>query len=268
MDRRFKVLVAEENDILREKIAGLISRQKDVLVVMQVSGQEAMIEAALEGSPDLILADIRLAGPAAAALEDLRKTVRGAKLYLLSDFDGTQYEKAAAQAGADGLLQKRLLEEKIPLILDELRMSAAAPGGSCEKKRYSAVLVADDDAFFRSWLGGILTGAGIEHVVVSSGVAAVREVVNAPGYFACALLDVHMGGMNGLGAARLIRNMPDKTRILIMSSDDSAETLAEAEGVSDAAFLPKPIDAGAMLSFVRESIAARGADGAGTPLAL
>lgn len=57
MTASIKVLIVEEKDLLREKIAGILSREKSITMVMQVSTY-SKLQSVLKGAdPDIILGD-------------------------------------------------------------------------------------------------------------------------------------------------------------------------------------------------------------------
>jgi DNA-binding NarL/FixJ family response regulator len=53
-----KVLIVEELDILREKIAGIISSEENISMVIQVSSYSKLQTALEETNPDLVLGDL------------------------------------------------------------------------------------------------------------------------------------------------------------------------------------------------------------------
>ena len=58
MSASIKVLIVEERDMLREKIAGILSREKNITMVIQMSSYTKIKTALGETIPDLILGDI------------------------------------------------------------------------------------------------------------------------------------------------------------------------------------------------------------------
>lgn len=53
-----KVLVVEERDLLREKIAGILSREENISMVIQLSSYSELQTAVGETGPDLVLGDL------------------------------------------------------------------------------------------------------------------------------------------------------------------------------------------------------------------
>lgn len=61
MIRKYDIIVCDENDLVREKIAGVLSRINTVRVVSQTAEITCLKSIALKYSPDLILIDLMLA---------------------------------------------------------------------------------------------------------------------------------------------------------------------------------------------------------------
>jgi DNA-binding NarL/FixJ family response regulator len=82
------------------------------------------------------------------------------------------------------------------------------------------VLVVDDHAFFRSGLRGMLAGAGLLVAEAGSGAAAVDAVRRgAPDVV---LMDIHMPGMSGIDATRLLGAAAPRVPVVMLtvSADD------------------------------------------------
>jgi DNA-binding NarL/FixJ family response regulator len=87
------------------------------------------------------------------------------------------------------------------------------------------VLVVDDHAFFRSGLRGMLAGAGLVVAEAASGAAAVEAVRGgAPDVV---LMDVHMPGMSGIDATRLLGDTaPGVPVVMLTVSADDRDVVA------------------------------------------
>jgi len=57
MSKSIKVLIVEKRDLLREKIAGILSREKNITMVIQVSSYSKLQTILGETVPDLVIAD-------------------------------------------------------------------------------------------------------------------------------------------------------------------------------------------------------------------
>ncbi|HET6706068.1 response regulator transcription factor [Amycolatopsis sp.] len=104
-----RVLVVDDQRLVREGIASLLDIQAGISVVgMAATGREA-IERALALGPDVVLMDVRMPemdGVDAVAV--LRRRVPGCRVVMLTTFDDEEYVVQALRAGAAGYLLKDL----------------------------------------------------------------------------------------------------------------------------------------------------------------
>lgn len=114
------------------------------------------------------------------------------------------------------------------------------------------VLVADDELLIRSTLVEILRAEGYDAVGVQDGMAAVECAAKiSPDVF---LTDVSMPRMNGIDAAKFIRQSFPTTRVICFSGHAAtSELLAQArrEG-NEFEFLAKPIRPATLIQTIRE----------------
>lgn len=101
------VLIADDQRLVREGIASLLSIQEGIKVIgMAVNGQEA-IDLALELSPDVILMDVRMpVTDGIAATAQIRSQLEHCQVLMLTTFDDEEYIVKALRAGAAGYLLK------------------------------------------------------------------------------------------------------------------------------------------------------------------
>lgn len=101
------------------------------------------------------------------------------------------------------------------------------------------ILLVDDDKENLSVNKALLTEAGYQITLASSGAEAIRAVKNAKKDFAIILMDYHMPEMTGAQAVEEIKNIKPHQQILAFSLDDTREVMRETfkSGVVD--FLDK-----------------------------
>ncbi|MER8014479.1 response regulator [Streptomyces griseoluteus] len=102
-----RLLLAEDQGMMRGALALLLGMEDDIEVVAQVGAGDAIVAAALEHRPDVALLDIELPGLSgldAAAL--LRERVPGCRVLILTTFGRPGYLRRAMEAGAAGFLVK------------------------------------------------------------------------------------------------------------------------------------------------------------------
>jgi CheY-like chemotaxis protein len=124
-----------------------------------------------------------------------------------------------------------------------------------QSKKQPLVLVADDELLIRSTIVEILRAEGYDAVGVQDGMAAVECAAKiCPDVF---LTDVSMPRMNGIDAAKHIRQSFPSTRVICFSGHAAtSELLAQArqEG-NEFEFLAKPIRPATLIQTIRAGTA-------------
>ena len=102
-----RVLLAEDQAMVRGALSALLSLEEDIEIVAQVSRGDEVVPAALASLPDVALLDIEMPGgdglEAAAALKEGLPSCR---VVVLTTFGRTGYLKRAMESGAAGFLLK------------------------------------------------------------------------------------------------------------------------------------------------------------------
>ncbi|MEV8564432.1 response regulator transcription factor [Streptomyces sp. NPDC051322] len=102
-----RVLLAEDQGMMRGALAMLLGLEEDIEVVAQVATGDRIVDAAREASPDVALLDIELPGRSGLdAAADLRTAVPGCRVLILTTFGRPGYLRRAMEAGAAGFLVK------------------------------------------------------------------------------------------------------------------------------------------------------------------
>ena len=112
------------------------------------------------------------------------------------------------------------------------------------------ILVAEDDRATLRLLEGVLTQAGFTVVTARDGLEARQRLRRAR--FDLLLLDVWMPRMNGLELLAGLRRRKVRPRVVVMTSDDTPETLLEAVREQAVRYLHKPIDPVRLVETLRE----------------
>ncbi|WP_459182988.1 response regulator [Streptomyces sp.] len=102
-----RVLLAEDQSMVREALATLLGLEEDIEVVAQVGRGDEVIAAARDSGADVALLDIEMPGmtglDAAAAL---RKALPGVRIVIVTTFGRPGYLRRAMESGADAFLVK------------------------------------------------------------------------------------------------------------------------------------------------------------------
>jgi CheY-like chemotaxis protein len=120
--------------------------------------------------------------------------------------------------------------------------------------RAGRVLVVDDDRTTRHVTRSVLAKAGFTVEVAKDGAAAIDRL-HAKRYDLM-LLDVWMPRMDGLGVLDRIRRVRRKPKVVVLTSDDTPETLLRAIRQQAHQFVHKPIEPLALVSLVRDTLSA------------
>jgi two-component system, NarL family, response regulator DesR len=152
-----RVLLAEDQAMIREALAALLSFEDDIEVVAQVGRGDEVTPAALASKPDVALLDIEMPGmdglTAAAAL---RQASPGTKIVILTTFGRPGYLRRAMEAGASGFVVKDSPADRLArtirqvlsgqrVIDPELAAAALSEGASPLTPRERDVLAASQD---------------------------------------------------------------------------------------------------------------------------
>ncbi|MFE5188185.1 response regulator [Streptomyces sp. NPDC056628] len=105
--KHIRVLLAEDQGMMRGALALLLGMEPDIEVVAQVSAGDTIVDAALTHRPDVALLDIELPGLSGLdAAAELRDQVPGCRVLILTTFGRPGYLRRAMEAGAAGFLVK------------------------------------------------------------------------------------------------------------------------------------------------------------------
>jgi two-component system response regulator DesR len=104
---KIRVLIAEDQAMVRGALAALLALERDIEVVAEVAGGDQVVPAALEHRPDVALLDIEMPGmDGLAALAALREALPSCRTLMLTTFGRPGYLRRAMDQGAYGFLVK------------------------------------------------------------------------------------------------------------------------------------------------------------------
>ncbi|MEV0275429.1 response regulator transcription factor [Streptomyces sp. NPDC050610] len=105
--RRIRVLLAEDQSMVREALAALLGLEGDIEVAVQVARGDEVVDAARAHRPDVALLDIEMPGMSGldAALL-LRRELPEVKVVILTTFGRPGYLRRAMESGAEAFLVK------------------------------------------------------------------------------------------------------------------------------------------------------------------
>ena len=102
-----RVLLAEDQGMMRGALALLLGLEPDIEVVAEVATGAEVVAEAVRVRPDVALLDIEMPGvDGLTAAAELRQRLPGCKVLILTTFGRPGYLRRAMEAGASGFLVK------------------------------------------------------------------------------------------------------------------------------------------------------------------
>lgn len=102
-----RVLLAEDQAMVRGALSALLSLEEDIEIVAEVSRADEILPAALDALPDVALLDIEMpGGDGLSAAAALKERLLSCRVIMLTTFGRTGYLKRAMESGAVGFLLK------------------------------------------------------------------------------------------------------------------------------------------------------------------
>ena len=102
-----KVLIAEDQAMIRGALAALLATEEDIEVVAQVERGDRVVPKALETQPDVALLDIEMPGQdGITAAGELRERLPSCRVLILTVFGRPGYLRKAVDAGIAGFMLK------------------------------------------------------------------------------------------------------------------------------------------------------------------
>jgi len=116
------------------------------------------------------------------------------------------------------------------------------------------LLVVEDDAGMRELLADVLNRAGFQMAFAETGEAALEAARRDT--FDLVLLDVWLPGMNGIDVLAELRRMGVTARVIVMTGDNTPETLMRAVEQQAYRCLAKPFTPTALLEMIQHAFEA------------
>jgi DNA-binding NarL/FixJ family response regulator len=168
-----RVLVVDDQRLIREGIASLLGIQDGISVVGTAADGREAVEKAVAVAPDVVLMDVRMPElDGVEAVEILRRRLPDCAVVMLTTFDDEDYVVRALRAGARGYLLKDLPARDLA---DAVRLAHAGvvPFDPAAAARLAAALARTPPA---GAVAGMPAGASIDHPLTDREVAVLRLV--------------------------------------------------------------------------------------------
>lgn len=107
MTAKIRILLAEDQAMVRGALTALLRLEDDLEVVAEVSEGNQVLPAAIKFQPDVALLDIEMpGGDGLSAAQALHKKMPACKIVILTTFGRSGYLRQAMESGAVGFLLK------------------------------------------------------------------------------------------------------------------------------------------------------------------
>jgi DNA-binding response OmpR family regulator len=121
------------------------------------------------------------------------------------------------------------------------------------------ILVADDDRTTLLLLSETLRAQKFTVVTAADGAETLKKL--KAGKFDLALLDVWMPKMNGLEVLAKLRKSKNRPKVIVMTSDDTPQTLLSAIREEAYTYVAKPIDPQSLVVLIKETLSKKPGQG-------
>jgi len=183
-----RVLLAEDQAMVRGALSALLSREQDIEVVAEVARGDEVVKAALASKPDVALLDIEMpGGDGLAAAQAMRKALPACRVMILTTFGRSGYLRRAMESGAVGFLLKdapaselaraiRCIMQGERVVDPDLALAALSEGNNPLTSREREVLTA---SLFGASMAEIATRLSLSEGTVRNHLSAAMQKLGA-----------------------------------------------------------------------------------------
>lgn len=121
MDSMFKVFIADDSDIFRERFISLLLEIPEVKIAGQARDVSEATRFIREQKPDMAILDIRMPGGSGiVVLKSIKKYNPSVMVIMLTNYPYPQYRKKCMKEGTDYFFEKSKDFEKVTEVIKEL----------------------------------------------------------------------------------------------------------------------------------------------------
>jgi DNA-binding NarL/FixJ family response regulator len=121
MDKKIRIILAEDHTILREGLRALLSADPTFEIVGEAADGREAVRCVEKLGPDLVMMDLsmpRMTGM--DAIREIKKRYRDTKIVALTVHKTEEYLRTTLQAGADGYVLKDATHEELMLAIQNV----------------------------------------------------------------------------------------------------------------------------------------------------
>lgn len=124
--RSMNILIVEDHEPTRERLAGLLADRKHTEVMAAVGSAEEALDLMADAVPDLVILDLGLPGLSGAnAIKAIKALYLSVEILVFTVMEDDDQVFASLQSGASGYLLKDATQEQILASIDELQAGGA-----------------------------------------------------------------------------------------------------------------------------------------------
>jgi two-component system, NarL family, response regulator DesR len=188
MTAKIRILLAEDQAMVRGALTALLRMEEDIEVVAEVSQGDQVLSAALKSQPDVALLDIEMPGSdGLSAAQALHKSLPSCRIVILTTFGRSGYLRQAMESGAVGFLLKDAPADQLAIAIrrvmagervvdPDLALSALSDGDNPLTGRERDVLRASLDG---ASIADIATQFYLSEGTVRNHISAAIQKLNA-----------------------------------------------------------------------------------------
>ncbi len=121
-----------------------------------------------------------------------------------------------------------------------------------KNKNAPAILIVDDDASIRMALDRIITTAGYNSIVASSGQKAIEIVEKTA--VQLVLLDIRMKGMDGIDTLRVLKEIFPGLVVIMLTAYGTLDTARKAMEYGAYDYVTKPFDVKFLIDLIKQGL--------------
>jgi two-component system, NarL family, response regulator DesR len=118
MTTKIRILLAEDQAMVRGALTALLNLEEDLEVVAEVSQGDQVLQAAKKNKPDIALLDIEMPGSDGLSVaQALHENIPSCRIIILTTFGRSGYLRRAMESGAVGFLLKDAPAEQLAIAI-------------------------------------------------------------------------------------------------------------------------------------------------------
>ena len=133
--KKIRIMVIDDQAVVRQGFVSLISTVPDMQIVAEGSNGREAVELFRQHQPDITLIDLRMPLMSGVeAIAEIRREFPGARIIVLTTYDGDEDIYRSVQAGAQGYLLKDMFFEELESAIRKVHGGARLIPGSVAER--------------------------------------------------------------------------------------------------------------------------------------